>query len=113
MSFSRLTAPLRRLAHRYADAEGGNVAMMFALFMVPVLAASGLAVDLAMAYRVRSVTQGAVDTAALAAGRAAQTNSSTPLSSASTAATQYFNIAKPANWSSPREVVRLEVCLRA
>ncbi len=69
--------------------------MMFVALIVPLIACVGMAVDLGRAYRVRSMTQNAIDSAVLAAGRAAQTNSSTPLTAANTAATNYFNAAKP------------------
>ena len=71
------------------------MAMLFSLLVIPLVALIGLAVDLGHVYKVTSHTQAALDTAALAAGRAAQLNSTTPVTSASAAATNYFNQAKP------------------
>ncbi|RTL63460.1 MAG: TadE/TadG family protein [Hyphomicrobiales bacterium] len=88
------TTTLLRRAH--ADTRG-SVSMMFVVLIIPLIACVGMAVDLGRAYRVQSIAQNAIDSATLAAGKAAQTNSSTPLTSATTAATNYFNTAKPTN----------------
>lgn len=69
--------------------------MLFALLSIPIVAAVGLAVDVGRAYRIRAITQMSLDSSILAAGRAAQSNSTNPLSAASTAASTYFNITKP------------------
>ena len=47
----------------------GNVAMMFAIAMVPMIVAAGGAVDYTRAVQLRMTVQDALDTAALAAGR--------------------------------------------
>ena len=86
-----LHAKLRRLARD----RSGNVAILFSLMLVPLVAMMGLAVDFGHVYSVTSHTQSALDSAALAAGRAAQLNSSTAVTSAQAAATAYFNQAKP------------------
>ena len=46
--------------------------MTFGLMLVPMAAMIGLAVDFGRVYAVNSSTQGALDAAALAAGRVAQ-----------------------------------------
>jgi Flp pilus assembly protein TadG len=84
-----------KLARRFRRATSGNVAMMFALVAVPLTGAIGLAVDMGRIYHVALDTQGALDAAALAAGRAAQVDKSGTLSKASAAANAYFDQAKP------------------
>jgi Flp pilus assembly protein TadG len=69
--------------------------MLFSLLLIPLVAMIGLAVDFGHVYSVSSHTQSALDAAALAAGRAAQLNSATAVTSAQAAATNYFNQAKP------------------
>ena len=69
--------------------------MLFGLLVIPLVAMIGLAVDFGRVYSVTSHTQAALDAAALAAGRAAQLNSSNAVTAASAAATAYFNQAKP------------------
>jgi len=69
--------------------------VLFGLLAIPLVAMIGLAVDFGHVYSVTSHTQAALDTAALAAGRAAQLNPTTPSTSASAAATAYFNQTKP------------------
>jgi Flp pilus assembly protein TadG len=46
--------------------------MMFALLVIPLTGAIGLAIDMGRVYHVAMHTQGALDSAALAAGRVAQ-----------------------------------------
>lgn len=48
--------------------EGGGVAIMFALFLIPLLLAVGVAVDYLRAYQARTILQEVVDAAGLAAG---------------------------------------------
>ena len=92
-SFRKLWAS----ATRWADSEQGNISMMFAMVTVPLISAVGMAVDISSAYRVKSTTQNALDSAVLAAGRAGQTNATNTLSAAQTAATNFFNASKPTN----------------
>src|SRR5690349_8101836 len=47
----------------------GNIAMMFGLLTVPLIAATGAAIDYSRAYEQRMVVQDALDAAALAANR--------------------------------------------
>lgn len=88
----------RRCAHSIRDvltARDGNISVMFAVLAVPAIATVGLGVDLSRAYRIKSMTQNAVDAAALAGGRAAQSNAGSPLAAATSAATTYYNTLKP------------------
>lgn len=80
---------------RLRTEQSGNVAMMFALLVIPLVAAIGLAIDMGRTYHVGMQTQGALDAAALAAGRAAQIEKVSTLSKATAAATAYFDEAKP------------------
>ena len=71
-------APAMRMApllQRLRRDQSGNVAMLFSLLLIPLVAMIGLAVDFGRVYSVTSHTQAALDAAALAAGRAAQLNS--------------------------------------
>jgi Flp pilus assembly protein TadG len=89
--FDRPRAVFRCFGHD----QSGNVAMLFGLLCIPLVAMIGLAVDFGRVYSVTSHTQAALDAAALAAGRAAQLNPSNPVSAASGAASAYYNQAKP------------------
>jgi Flp pilus assembly protein TadG len=86
-----------RLVQRFLRDRSGTVGMTFALLVIPLTAFVGLAVDFGRVYSVNSHTQYALDAAALAAGRAAQVESSDTINKASAAATAYFDQAKPAN----------------
>lgn len=90
-------APEPGLLSRFAQSRSGNISMMFAVLSVPMIAAVGLGVDLSRAYRVRSLTQNALDASVLAAGRAAQTNVNAPLSAAQAAATNFYDASKPSD----------------
>src|SRR2546423_5652146 len=83
------------LLQRLRRDQSGNVAMLFALLVIPLVAMMGLAVDFGRVYSVTSHTQVALDAAALAAGRAAQLSPGDPVTPASAAASAYFNQAKP------------------
>ncbi len=83
------------LVDRLRRDRSGNVAMLFSLLLIPLVAMIGLAVDFGHVYKVTSHTQVALDAAALAAGRAAQLNSTNTVTQASAAASAYFNQAKP------------------
>ena len=85
----------KALLSDYAANNSGNFAIMFAVLAVPLISAVGIAVDLSRAYRVTSITQNALDSAVLAAGRAGQTNTTNTLSAATSAATSFYNAAKP------------------
>src|SRR4029079_3313789 len=83
-------AALRGLPQLHRD-QSGNVAILFSLLVIPLVALIGLAVDFGHVYKVTSHTQAALDAAALAAGRGAQLNPSNTVAQASAAATPYIN----------------------
>jgi Flp pilus assembly protein TadG len=89
------SAAVRTLSRRFRRNASGNVAMMFALVAIPLTGAVGLAIDMGRTYHVAMHTQGALDAAALAAGRIAQVEKSDTLNKASKAASAYFDQAKP------------------
>lgn len=55
---------LRRIIPRIAASERGNVAILFALFLIPVVCFMGAAIDYGRAARARSAMQNALDTTA-------------------------------------------------
>jgi Flp pilus assembly protein TadG len=75
--------------------KSGNVAMMFGLLVIPLIGAIGLAIDMGRTYHVAVHTQGALDAAALAAGRVAQIEKTDTTVKASKAASAYFDQTKP------------------
>ncbi len=79
---------VRRSAPRFRRAEGGNVAVMFAIAIVPILAFVGAAIDYARANSARTAMQAALDSAALMLSRDAATTSSANLTQK---AQNYFN----------------------
>jgi Flp pilus assembly protein TadG len=91
----RASAAGRKVGHRFGRNTSGNVAMMFALVAIPLTGAIGLAIDMGRAYHVAMHTQGALDAAALAAGRVAQVEKVDTLNKAGKAASAYFDQAKP------------------
>ncbi len=92
------TGPGRRTGiRRWLGDRSGNVGMMFALLAIPLSAACGLAVDMGRIYHVNMATQGALDAAALAAGRTAQVEKSDTLAKAFKTASAYFDQAKPSD----------------
>ena len=93
-SHSAIAASRRSPAGLRRD-KSGNVAMMFALLVIPLTGAIGLAVDMGRVYHVAMHTQGALDAAALAAGRVAQVEKTDTLNKASKSASAYFDQAKP------------------
>ena len=58
----------RGAALKFLRANGGNVAMMFGLSLVPITIAAGAGVDLARAMAVKASMADALDAAALAVG---------------------------------------------
>src|ERR1700674_490223 len=87
--FASSVGLLQRLHHD----RSGTVAMMFGLLAIPITAVIGLAIDFGRVYAVQSQTQSALDAAALAAGRVAQTEKTDTLNKASAAATAFFDLA--------------------
>lgn len=85
----------RWVARRFCRESSGNVAMMFALLVIPLTGAIGLAIDMGRVYHVAMHTQGALDAAALAAGRVAQVEKTDMLNKASKSASAFYDQAKP------------------
>ncbi|MGC9953717.1 MAG: TadE/TadG family type IV pilus assembly protein [Rhizomicrobium sp.] len=85
--FRGLVARAARRARVFASAKRGNVAMIYALALIPLCLATGAGLDYARAIVVRSGMEEAIDAAALAVG------STTGLTAAQmqTLAQQYFN----------------------
>ena len=75
--------------------DSGNVAILFGLLAIPLFGVMGLAVDMGRSYHVGVHTQGALDSAALAAGRVAQVEKTNMIDKASKAAGAYYDQAKP------------------
>lgn len=80
---------------RFARDRSGNAMILFSLALIPLTAIIGLAVDFGRVYSVRAQTQSALDAAALAAGRVAQVEKTDVAAKTQSAATAYFNKAKP------------------
>lgn len=68
---SRLPPLLNKALHRLATDNRGSVAIFFALAMIPMILATGLAIDLGRAYVVKARLETALDASALAVGAAA------------------------------------------
>lgn len=66
----------RRLWRRFADGEGGNIAIVFALTAILLCGMIGGAIDFARAMAVRNQLQAAADAAVLAAGARSQDKAS-------------------------------------
>ena len=79
------------LFSRFSRDNSGSTAMMFALIVAPVMMLTGMAVDYSRMVTVKARMQTALDAAALAGGRAAQTTSTNVATVAQNAATNYFN----------------------
>lgn len=73
----------------FAAARGGGVAVLFALMLIPLILATGVAVDFARIEILKTALQSVVDGAALAGASALSL--STGSTSAVTVATDYFN----------------------
>jgi len=77
------------LLMRFVRSRSGNVAIIFALMMVPTIYLLGMALDYTQAYHKQSQLNAAVDAAAIAAVTPAMM--AQPASAATTAATNVFN----------------------
>lgn len=93
--FASIQRNLRLAVRRLCREKSGNVAMIFALCAIPLTGAVGLAVDMGRIYHVAMHTQGALDAAALAAGRVAQVEKTDTLNKASKSASAFYDQAKP------------------
>jgi Flp pilus assembly protein TadG len=86
-----LPSPVTRAAARFAHANRGNVAAMFAIALVPMIGIVGAAVDYSRAVAARSAMQAALDTTALMVSKDAQADPSMTAAQATAAAQKYFN----------------------
>jgi Flp pilus assembly protein TadG len=82
---------MRRAAKRFARADQGNIAMIFAITLVPLLALVGAAVDYTRASAAHSAMQSALDTAALMISRDVAATPSLSADDIQARATKYFN----------------------
>ena len=82
---------MRSAVKRFARADQGNIAMIFAITLVPLLAIVGAAVDYTRASAARSAMQAALDTASLMISRDAAANPSLSADAIQNLAKQYFD----------------------
>src|SRR5438034_659613 len=80
---------IRSIASRFGAAQGGNIAVIFAFAIIPVLAFIGAALDYSRANTARSSMQGALDSTALMLSRDLSQGTITT-SQISSKATNYF-----------------------
>lgn len=78
---------------RFFGNRRGNVAVIFALALLPVMAATGSAIDITRALQVKARLNSALDAAGLAAGKQIDANDETIIATA----TAYFNANYPAD----------------
>ena len=88
MVSSSLLTRLRLGAQRFARAEGGNIAIIFAIATLPLAGFAGAAIDYSRANAVKAALQTALDSTALMLSKEATTDTSDQLQ---TNATKYFN----------------------
>lgn len=87
MATQSIAANLRKQVRNFRAARNGNVAIIFALASVPIIAMMGAAIDYSHATQVRADLQAALDSTALMISKTAPTMTSNELQ---TAATNYF-----------------------
>lgn len=88
MNVSAILEPASHMLSRFRRAESGNVAILFAVTMLPILTAVGAAVDYSRANNARTAMQAALDSAALMISQDAATLSAAQITST---AQTYFN----------------------
>lgn len=76
---------------RFGAEKSGSTALMFALLIAPAMILTGMAVDFSRMVTVKARMQTAIDAAALAGTRAAQTSPLTATLAATNAANNYYN----------------------
>jgi Flp pilus assembly protein TadG len=87
----QLAGDFLRLIGRFGRAKGGNIALIFAVTLIPMLAATGMVVDYTRAAKARSQLQDALDSTALFLSKNSSVstmNSAQLLAAAQT----YFNV---------------------
>ena len=82
---------LRDIIRGFLGSESGHVAIIYGMFLVPLVSAVGMSIDYSSAVTAKTKIQSALDAAALAAGRTLQTTGST--SEAESVAQSHFNSA--------------------
>lgn len=88
MTFISALSKFRELCRSFRDERKGNVAITFALAILPVIGTVGAAIDYSRANSIKASLQNALDATALMLSRDAATLSSSDLQ---TKATNYFN----------------------
>jgi Flp pilus assembly protein TadG len=88
MMLSRIVNGLKRTCARFARAERGNVAMIFALLLPVLISSIGAAIDYSRAVNARSSMQAAADATALMISKEATSLTAAQITSKATA---YFN----------------------
>lgn len=83
-----MSAILYRLIRRFGISEDGNIAIIFALAMLPVIGLVGASIDYSHASLIRADLQAAIDSTALMVSKTAATSTQTELQNK---ATTYFN----------------------
>lgn len=81
---------LRRAAEQFVEARQGNIAVLFAIALVPILAMVGMAVDYTRANAARSSIQTALDTTALMISKDVSANPNLSPDDIQTLAKKYF-----------------------
>jgi Flp pilus assembly protein TadG len=84
-----ITSRIRKAANRFAGANQGNIAVIFAIALVPVISFVGAAIDYSRANSARSSMQAALDSTALMLSKDLSTGAITP-AQVSTKAQAYF-----------------------
>ncbi|HEY2249382.1 MAG TPA: TadE/TadG family type IV pilus assembly protein [Bradyrhizobium sp.] len=90
MSGLSIARRLKLAAHRFAAAGDGNIAMTFAITLLPILGFVGAAIDYSRAANARSAMQAALDSTSLMLSKDLSTGTITQ-SQVSTKAVSYFN----------------------
>ncbi|MES2028349.1 MAG: pilus assembly protein [Pseudomonadota bacterium] len=91
MFIQSVSSQAKRLASRFARHDGGNIAMTFAVALVPLLGFVGAAVDYSRANAARAAMQVALDSAALMVSKDLSGNPTLSAADVTTKATAYFN----------------------
>jgi Flp pilus assembly protein TadG len=90
MFIQSILSQAKRIASRFARHDGGNIAMTFAVALVPLLGFVGAAVDYSRANAARSAMQAALDSAALMVSKDLSANPTMSATDVTNKATAYF-----------------------
>lgn len=91
MFIQSILSQAKRIASRFARHDGGNIAMTFAVALVPLLGFVGAAVDYSRANAARSAMQAALDSAALMVSKDLSANPTMSATDVTDKAKAYFN----------------------